>query len=260
MPTLNWRRLVGVPRFALPPGIGGGAAPTPALERPSGGVDDPHARLRSLPPEGAQPALGRPGSGLGLHLPRPDIRPGDRWVFVTRTQEEAERGDAGLVMANHVTEIGPNGELHVEVQRINKADSPVLKNIYSNQFDLLSREVVPGEAVQYSPAFPQFEFPMTVGNTWKEQVTQSQPEWELHAQVGVSVTVEAEETVTVPAGTFRTLRLQGHYTASQATVMTHYWYAPAAGRSVKGVEDTLAINGTRTRLIYELQSLNRLRG
>lgn len=204
-------------------------------------------------------ALPSEGGGLAARLSAPDIRPGDRWVFVLRTQEEVERGDAGLVTANHVTSVGPGGELHVEVQRLDKAESPVLRNVYSHQFDLLSREVVPGEAVEYRPAFPQFEFPMAVGDTWKRQVAQIQPEWELHAQVGVSVTVEAEEVVTVPAGTFRTFRLQGHYTASQATVMTRYWYAPAAGRSVKGVEDTLAINGTRTRLIYELQSINRLR-
>ena len=189
----------------------------------------------------------------------PDIRVGDRWVFVTRTQEEVERGDAGLALANHVTQIGPNGEVHVEVQRTNKADAPVLKNIYSKQFDLLSREIVPGEAIEYSPAFPQFMFPLSVGKNWKDTITQSQPEWELHTRLGVSVSVEAEQIITVPAGTFHAFRLQGHYTAAQATVMTHYWYAPAAGRAVKGIEDTLSINGVRTRLIYELQSLNRLR-
>ncbi|MGC8703295.1 MAG: hypothetical protein ACP5RV_10210 [Thiomonas sp.] len=189
----------------------------------------------------------------------PDIRLGDRWVYVTRTQEEIDCGDPGLIMANEVTHIGPNGEVHVQVQRTNKAGSPALKNIYSNQFDLLSREIVPGEAIQYSPAFPQFVFPLSVGKNWKDVVTQSQPEWELHTKLGVSVSVEAEQTVTVPAGTFHAYRLQGHYTAAQATVMTHYWYAPAAGRAVKGIEDTLSINGVRTRLIYELQSLNRLR-
>jgi hypothetical protein len=215
-----WRRLAGAPRFAVPDDGGGHVAP----------------------------------------LDAPDIRIGDQWVFVLRTQEEVDRGDVGLVTANRVTAIGADGELHVEVRRPADAGAPVLRNIYSRQFDLLSREVVPGEAVEYRPAFPQFEFPMAIGNTWKRQIAQIQPEWELHAEVGVSVTVEAEEVVTVPAGTFRALRLQGHYTASQATVMTHYWYAPAAGRSVRGIEDTLAINGTRSRLIYELQSVNRLRG
>lgn len=189
----------------------------------------------------------------------PDIRVGDRWVFVTRTQEEIDRGDPGLILSNHVTHIDPEGRVHVEVQRTNKADSPALKNIYNRQFDLLSREVVPGEAIEYSPAFPQFMFPLSVGKIWKDVVTQIQPEWDMRTKLGVSVTVEAEESVTVPAGTFHAFRLQGHYTAAQATVMTHYWYAPAAGRAVKGIEDTLSINGVRTRLVYELQSLNRLR-
>ncbi|MGE0072639.1 MAG: hypothetical protein AB7S55_06215 [Thiomonas sp.] len=190
----------------------------------------------------------------------PDIREGDHWVFITRTQEEIDRGEAGLVMSNRVTRIDADGRVHIQVQRTNKADSPLLQNIYTRQFDLLSREIVPGEAIEYHPAFPQFMFPLSVGKNWKEIVTQTQPEWGLHTRLTVSVSVEAEQTVAVPAGTFHTFRLQGHYTAEEATVMTHYWYAPAAGRAVKGIEDTLSINGVRTRLVYELQSLNRLRG
>lgn len=193
------------------------------------------------------------------HLP--DIRIGDDWVFVTRTQDDIDQGNPGLVMRSTVSSIDADVRIHMEVRRTNgSADAPTLRNLYSPQFDLLSREIVPGEAVDYEPAFPQFQFPLTVGKTWQQDVIQSQPDWELHATMGVSVIVEAEETVTVPAGTFQTVRLAGHYTASEATVMTHFWYAPAAGRSVKGVEDTLSINGARSRLIYELQSLNRLRG
>ena len=196
---------------------------------------------------------------MNLHK-LPDIRMGDDWVFVTRTQEDIDQGRPGLVMRNTVAEVGDDGRIHVEVRRINGADdAPTLRNIYSPQFDLLSREIVPGEAIDYQPAFPQFQFPLTIGKSWQDTVTQVQPDWDLHTQMGVSVTVEAEDTVTVPAGTFHAVRLAGHYTAPEATVMTHFWYAPAAGRSVKGVEDTLSINGVRTRLIYELQSLNRLR-
>lgn len=190
----------------------------------------------------------------------PDIRIGDQWVFVTRTQEEIDQGRPGLIMRNTVADIGADGRIHVEVQRTNgAADAPTLRNVYNRQFDLLSREIVPGEAIDYQPAFPQFQFPLTIGKTWRETVTQIQPAWDLRSAMTVSVIVEAEERITVPAGTFHTIRLGGHYTAPQATVMTKFWYAPAAGRAIKGIEDTLSINGVRTQLIYELQSLNRLR-
>lgn len=193
-------------------------------------------------------------------LPRPDIRIGDEWLFLSRTLDDSDQKDAGLLMRSRVVALLDNGQIHIDVKNGNATDSPWLKNIYSAQFDLLSREMVPGEAITYTPDFPQFRFPMSPGESWAQTITQSQPEWELHAQIGVNVTVEAEEVVQVPAGTFKALRLLGHYTTPNATVTAHYWYAPAAGRAVKGIEDTLAKdNETRVRVQYELQSLNRLR-
>ncbi|OIQ89076.1 hypothetical protein GALL_290210 [mine drainage metagenome] len=193
-------------------------------------------------------------------LPKPDIRVGDEWLFLTRTLDDSDAKDAGLLMRSRVVAMLDAGQIQIEVKNGDAADTPWLKNIYSDQFDLLSREMVPGEAITYTPAFPQFRFPMSPGEAWAQTITQSQPEWELHAQIGVDVTVEAEDIVQVPAGTFKTLRLLGRYTTPNAMVTTHYWYAPAAGRAVKGIEDTLAkINESRVRVQYELQSLNRLR-
>lgn len=193
-------------------------------------------------------------------LPKPDIRVGDEWLFLTRTLDDSDHRDAGLLMRSRVVALLDDGRIHIDVKNGDAADNPWLKNVYSDQFDLLSREMVPGEAITYTPAFPQFRFPMRTGERWEETITQSQPEWDLHAQIGVSVTVEAKDLVQVPAGTFEALRLLGHYTTPNATVTAHYWYAPAAGRAVKGIEDTLAKdNETRVRVEYTLQSLNRLR-
>ncbi len=195
-----------------------------------------------------------------IRLPRPDIRVGDEWLFLTRTLDDSDHRDAGLLVRSRVVALLDSGHIQIEVNNGDKQDATWLKNIYSDQFDLLSREMVPGDAVTYSPAFPQFRFPMTPGENWSETIIQSQPEWELHASIEVDVTVEAEESVQVPAGTFNTLRLRGRYATPNATVLTHFWYAPVAGRAVKGIEETVAkVNASRVRVEYELHQLNRLR-
>ena len=193
-------------------------------------------------------------------LLRPDIRVGDEWLFLTRTLDDSDHRDAGLFMRSRVVALLDGGHIQIEVNNGDKPDATWLKNIYSDQFDLVSREMVPGEAVTYRPAFPQFRFPMAPGESWSETIIQSQPEWELHASIEVQVTVEAEEWVQVPAGRFNTLRLQGRYATPNATVITHFWYAPTAGRAVKGIEETVAkVNASQVRVEYELHQLNRLR-
>jgi hypothetical protein len=205
-------------------------------------------------------ASSTPSAQSFSRLLRPDIRVGDEWLFLTRTLDDSDHRDAGLLMRSRVVALLDGGHIQIEVNNGDKPDATWLKNIYSDQFDLLSREMVPGEAVTYSPAFPQFRFPMAPGESWSETIIQSQPEWELHASIQVQVTVEAEESVRVPAGTFDTLRLQGRYATPNATVITHFWYAPAAGRAVKGIEETVAkVNASKVRVEYELHQLNRLR-
>jgi hypothetical protein len=205
-------------------------------------------------------ASSTPSAQSFSRLLRPDIRVGDEWLFLTRTLDDSDHRDAGLLMRSRVVALLDGGHIQIEVNNGDKPDATWLKNIYSDQFDLVSREMVPGEAVTYSPAFPQFRFPMAPGERWSETIIQSQPEWELHASIEVQVTVEAEESVQVPAGTFNTLRLQGRYATPNATVITHFWYAPAAGRAVKGIEETVAkVNASKVRVEYELHQLNRLR-
>ena len=199
------------------------------------------------------------GSSLS-QLPRPDIRVGDEWLFLTRTLDDSDKQDAGLLIRRRVVDLLPDGQIHMDVNNGDKADGTWLKSIYDNQFDLLSRELAPGEPILYKPAFPQFKFPMSSGEAWDEVVTQSQPEWWQESQIGVRVQVQASEEVSVPAGHFVTIRLHGVYTTPNATVTSRYWYAPAAGRSVKGIETTVdKATQSSVSTQYELQQLNRLR-
>lgn len=84
------------------------------------------------------------------------------------------------------------------------------------------------------------QFPLYPGKTWSFRYTyHPQPAFDLSIQQ--SAVVEAWETVTVPAGTFRTLKVKHHgdYLAASSgatwTGQIHetYWYAPDVKRVVK---------------------------
>ncbi len=90
------------------------------------------------------------------------------------------------------------------------------------------------------------KFPLSIGKTWSFKYQyQSKPG--SHVDVQQSAVVKGWETVTVPAGTFKTLRVEhaGWYTATEGSrrwrgrISEVYWYAPDALRVVaKEYQDT----------------------
>jgi hypothetical protein len=96
----------------------------------------------------------------------------------------------------------------------------------------------------YTPSHPSYPWPLSAGMSWEESYRQERPAdgrtWEM-ARV---YTVEGEETVTVPAGTFRSLKITWRNKNSR-TVMQELWYAPDVKQSVK-IREVLS-NGIRER-------------
>lgn len=71
-----------------------------------------------------------------------------------------------------------------------------------------TRETVDGSIVLSStPSRFHFVWPVQVGKTWEQTVLEERPAARQTAERVDTVTVEAEETVTVPAGTFKTLKV-----------------------------------------------------
>ena len=105
---------------------------------------------------------------------------------------------------------------------------------------------------RYTPSRLSFPWPLSSGQSWEESYRQERPAdgrtWEL---AGI-YTVEGEETVTVPAGTFRCLKITWRHRSSKA-VMQEMWYAPDVKQSVK-IRDVLA-NGIRERelIVFKLK-------
>lgn len=91
-----------------------------------------------------------------------------------------------------------------------------------------------------SPNHGNYEWPLTVGKRWVStyDYTDYSTNRTWHG-VQTFWKVEAEEIVTVPAGTFKTLRLQSSPGEKNGTRRTR-WYAPSIGAVVKNITERSA--------------------
>ncbi|NWG74751.1 MAG: hypothetical protein HXY24_09125 [Rubrivivax sp.] len=180
---------------------------------------------------------------------RPQPKLGDQWQFVTRLVG----GSTPLVLDHMVRELRLDGGWAIGVRKAG-TDEPWLTQVFDAEFNRVAREVVPGESMRYSPAFPLFRFPIEPGRRWKAAVEQRQDGEPGHRIVEVDARVVGAEAVEVPAGRFDAWRIEAVHRAGDVRIDTVYWFAPRAKRSVRGVETSRSPRGT-SELIYELQSL-----
>jgi hypothetical protein len=112
---------------------------------------------------------------------------------------------------------------------------------------------------KYEPSRSWLKFPLTLGLAWKQQFQST------HFQTGAayshfnSAVVAASETITVPAGTFVTMRLdiEGELRSlgNDGTVTKNVlkiWYSPEVNRIVREESQTFANGRLRDKSITEL--------
>jgi hypothetical protein len=181
-------------------------------------------------------------------LTAPAPRVGDAWVFETRVPNKA----AGIRLHHRVEAVRAN-EI-VTVVTGEGAHAPELRQGFDREMNRRWREVEPGEALRYSPAFALFRFPLLAGQTaWSVTVTQTQDGWPGSRAVQIEARAVRLEGVVTPAGRFDAMRIEAWHRAGDALIETVYWYCPQVHRSVRGEEYTQTPRG-RSALVYELLS------
>ena len=121
------------------------------------------------------------------------------------------------------------------------------REIFYRKADIaLIRETVDGALVlANTPPRLRYAWPLTVGKTWEQTLSQERASPRSSEQRADVVTVEAEETVSVPAGTFQTLKLVYRNKDTQA-ILYEEWYAPAVKHPVL-LRERLTSGGLRVR-------------
>lgn len=123
------------------------------------------------------------------------------------------------------------------------------------------RNVVSDRSGRWKPELPDLSFPLIVGKTWERDVEWTTPEGAV-AAVRVKRRVAAFESVTVPAGTFDSVRIEGEAsyawqnrpswsTTSDSSIL---WYAPAARNVVKREYRWQVGTRTQDRRLTQLES------
>ena len=112
---------------------------------------------------------------------------------------------------------------------------------------------------KWDPLRPEFKFPIHIGDAWKQPFQVANLKNGSQFSSFISTKVEAHEKITVPAGTFYTLRIEMDIdvraTGISTSVTKHkikIWYAPEVNRSIRQESQTFADGRMREQSITEL--------
>ena len=108
------------------------------------------------------------------------------------------------------------------------------REIFYRKSDLAHvRETLDGALINRAvPPKANYVWPLVVGKTWEQAFHEERPQDRQTQDIARTVSVDAEETVTVPAGTFQTLRITAR--SKRSTALSYeMWYAPAVMQWVK---------------------------
>ncbi len=163
-------------------------------------------------------------------IPAPALKTGDSWVYEQRN--------------------GYNGEL-LQTLRVNAADANTLRvtptdgaaefiQTINNELNPQKNAVVLGRQRDFEPAYAAYQFPLSVGQTWRSEATSIDPVTKKLLTFKIWGDVVSAEKIRVPAGEFDTLKIvrrvypnDEEWWRSGTRIRETDWYAPVVRAVVK---------------------------
>jgi hypothetical protein len=196
----------------------------------------------------AMPAVVRADQPAGP----PDVHVGDRWTF---QQRDGLTDDLQGEFTRRVVTVSPT-EITV-VQQI-KGRTGQMVNYFSRDWNLEDNG-----ATKYEPSTMSLHMPMKIGDAWQGQYKSRALANGFTSVCHVSAKVVAHETIKVLAGTFDTLKVDGHLEcrgaaagADPVLIANSNWYAPAAKGIVKTTSSVMFEGRERSRSVTEMLSFS----
>jgi len=121
------------------------------------------------------------------------------------------------------------------------------REIFYRVADLgLTKETLGGRVVRLvtPPDWRFVAFPLAPGKSWDMKYHEDRPEARQTEDIERNCVVEAEENITVPAGTFSTVRVSCKNSKNGAWLAT-FWYSPQVSQLVR--EESAVTGGKRVR-------------
>jgi hypothetical protein len=198
---------------------------------------------RAGAPAAATQVVAQGGAAARGPIPLPDWKVGHEWAY--RYENPASTGTFVWTVDRRETLDGlPHWVIKTGTREI----------FYRVDSLALTKETVEGRVVrQVTPAEWRFmAFPLAVGTSWDMKWHEERPLARETESVERGCRAEAEETVTVPAGTFSTIRVSCRNLRDNAWLTT-LWYSAQVRHIVK--EEAAVTGGKRVRelIAYRLR-------
>ncbi len=196
-------------------------------------------RNDAVAPSAASEPASAPDSGQP-QVAAPSIAVGDTYVYESKALgAEASGPGSSLITRRTVTSSGRTVTMSSLVLRSKNAKPRNL--YYDREWNLVKSRNTSGSGHDYSPALRYYDFPLYTGKTWRETTTETNIKTGAIRQHTLSGRVEGWEMVSVPAGTFRGIKVElqtelyDPSTGERIIGSDTSWYVPEVRRSVKSL-------------------------
>jgi hypothetical protein len=205
-------------------------------------------------------------------IERPLVKEGDKWTYSIQTEELKNNMMAGFTRKHDLSIVRVTSRNLIVASKPSDSNLPPVQNTVNLDWSV-PRNVAGKELVLAQP----YSFPLEVGKTWDHEITEPNPTPAIALlRHNWHHTVIGWEDVTVPAGTFKALKIESEGTwyresnpvaaasrgaivnvpnATTATVTTQQAYTPqpAGGRAYQVLWYVPAIK-RHVKLVYESYS------
>lgn len=186
----------------------------------------------------------------------PVILPGT--IYVSETIIPDNPGLGGLIERRVLSR--ENGKLTVSATNLKSKTSKPRLLEFTTDWNLISSRNTDGSGSNFMPPVKYFDFPLYPGKTWRDKTMEANIKTGATRQHVITATVGDWETVSVPAGTFKGIKvsleteLTDIATGEKTTGTDISWYVPKVGRSVKSVTSSRSAEGKEQQQIIQLIS------
>jgi hypothetical protein len=183
-----------------------------------------------------------------------DPQVGDHWTYQFRDEIS---GDIKSLITHTVTDL-TDSQISISLTRAGSGNSSA--QTFDRSWNLINNGVI-----RYSPSDSTgIQAPLTVGKTWSVKSTEINSTSGFSAKRSGTSKVTAQESVTTPAGTFDTLKIETTYqiqnsnnVTDKAQVVVQTWYATAIDHWVKRSAITRYNGRVRANTTMELVDYGR---
>jgi hypothetical protein len=164
----------------------------------------------------------------------PSIQVGDSYVYESR-----DPADPASALSTRRTVTSTKGKVTLSSLNLDNKRAKPRSLVFDRQWNLISTRSPDKSGKDYSPPLKYYDFPLFHGKTWVQTSTETDIKTGATRIHTISGTVGGWERVSVPAGTFRAIKVQlvtelfDPITGERTPGTDTSWYVPEVRRSVK---------------------------